>query len=76
MDKLPGTSSGKNDKSCRIFHKKSNKIEFTFFWIFANFLRILQDSANHMHYLSYNFAVRPLNFLQFHNCALCLHKTP
>jgi hypothetical protein len=29
-----------------------------------------------MHYLSYNFAVRPLNFLQFHNRALCYTKLP
>jgi hypothetical protein len=33
-------------KSCRIFHKESNKIEFKFFRVFYNFLRILQDLAN------------------------------
>jgi hypothetical protein len=29
-----------------------------------------------MYYLSYNFAVRPLNFLQFHNRALLLWISP
>jgi hypothetical protein len=31
MQKLTGTSSGKNNKSCGIFHHESNKISFDFF---------------------------------------------
>jgi hypothetical protein len=31
MQKLTGISSGKNNKSCRIIHKGSNKIEFAIF---------------------------------------------
>jgi hypothetical protein len=45
VQKLFGTSSGKNNKSCRIFHKESNKIGFAFFSFFYNFLRNLQESA-------------------------------
>jgi hypothetical protein len=46
MQKLTGTSSGKNNKSCGIFHHESNKIGFSFFWFFCDFLRNLQESAN------------------------------
>jgi hypothetical protein len=60
MHKLSGTRSSKNNKSCRILHNESNKIEFAFFWFFYDFLQILQDSANHNHYWSYNFSLRPL----------------
>jgi hypothetical protein len=45
MQNLSRTSSGKNNKSFRIFHNKSNKIEFAFLWIFYDLLCILQDSA-------------------------------
>jgi hypothetical protein len=31
MQKLTGISSGKNNKSCGIFHLESNKISFAFF---------------------------------------------
>jgi hypothetical protein len=31
MQKLSGTTSGKTNESCRIFHHESNKIEFAFF---------------------------------------------
>jgi hypothetical protein len=37
MQKLSGNSSGKNNKSFRIFHIESNKIRFTFFLIFVRF---------------------------------------
>jgi hypothetical protein len=76
MQKLSGTSSGKNNKSGMIFHNESNKIRIAFFRFVYNFLRILQDSANLKYYLSYHFAVRPLNLLQFHNCALLLRISP
>jgi hypothetical protein len=45
MQKLTGISSGKNNKSCRIFHIESNKIGFEFFRFFYNFLRNLQETA-------------------------------
>jgi hypothetical protein len=45
MQKLTGISSGKNNKSCRIFHNESKKIGFEFFWIFFDFLRNLQETA-------------------------------
>jgi hypothetical protein len=60
MQKLSGTSSGKNNKSCRIFHIESNKIGFSFFWFFYVFLRILQDSAKQQQYWRFTFATRPL----------------
>jgi hypothetical protein len=31
MQKLSGNSSGKNNKSCRIFHSEANKIGFALF---------------------------------------------
>jgi hypothetical protein len=65
MQKLSGTSSGKNNKSCRIIHKESNKIEFAFFCFFYDFLRILQVSANHKYYSSYNLSLNPLDFFRF-----------
>jgi hypothetical protein len=48
------------NKSCSIFHNESNKIYFAFFWIFYNFLYILQISANWIYYWRCNFATRPL----------------
>jgi hypothetical protein len=45
MQKVSGNSWGKNNKSCRIFHNESKKIGFAFFWLFYDFLEILQDSA-------------------------------
>jgi hypothetical protein len=58
MQKLSRTSLGKNNKSCWIFHSESSKIESAFFWFFYDFIRILQDSANHNHYWSYSFSRR------------------
>jgi hypothetical protein len=48
------------NKSCSIFHNKSNKIEFAFVWIFYDFLRILQVLENWIYYWSCSFAPRPL----------------
>jgi hypothetical protein len=45
MQKLTGISSGQNNESCGIFHHESNKIGFTFFWFFCDFLRNLQETA-------------------------------
>jgi hypothetical protein len=47
MQKLSGTSLGKNNKSCRSFYKEANKIGFAVFWIFYDFLRNLQVSTIH-----------------------------
>jgi hypothetical protein len=65
MQKLTGTSSGKNNKSCGIFHNKSNKIEFAFFWFFYDFLRILQESAKWLYYLRFTFAAGSLKSFRF-----------
>jgi hypothetical protein len=46
LPKVLRNSSGKNNKSCRFFYKKSNKIGFAFLCFFYDFLRILQDSEN------------------------------
>jgi hypothetical protein len=45
MQKLSGISSGKNNKSCRIFHNEYNKIGFAFFRFFYDFLCNLQKSG-------------------------------
>jgi hypothetical protein len=76
MQKLSGTSSGKNNKSCRIFYNESNNNWVCIFLIFYDFLWILQDSAKHKHYWSYNFAISPLGFLSVHNCTLILRLSP
>jgi hypothetical protein len=59
MQKLSGTSSCKNNKSCGIFHNESNKISFDFFLFFYDFLHNLQESGKSLYYLSYQFAGRP-----------------
>jgi hypothetical protein len=59
MQQLTGTSSGKNNKSCRIFHHKSNKIGFAFFRFVYNFLHNLQETAKALYYWSYHFAGKP-----------------
>jgi hypothetical protein len=46
MPKILGNSSGKNNKSCRIFHNEFNKIGFALFWFFFDFIRIFKVSAN------------------------------
>jgi hypothetical protein len=51
MLKWSVTSSGKNHKSCRIFHNESNKTGFSFLWIVYDFLRNLHESAKHKYYL-------------------------
>jgi hypothetical protein len=69
MQKLSGTSSGKNNKSCGIFHNEVNKIDFAFLWCFYNLLRHLQESAKALYYWSFSFADRPLKWfrsLQIH----------
>jgi hypothetical protein len=60
MPKLLGNSSGKNNKSCRIFHSESTKIGFAFLGFFYDFLRNLQIAAKHIYYLRLDFTGRPL----------------
>jgi hypothetical protein len=76
MQKLSGTSSVKNNKSCMIFYKESNKIGIAFFRFFYNFLQILQDSAKQQHYWRSTFALGSMESFQIHNHTLSLHKTP
>jgi hypothetical protein len=60
MQKLSGTSSGKNNKSCGIFHRESNIIEFAFFRFFYDFIWILHESAKWLYYLRCGFAAGSL----------------
>jgi hypothetical protein len=59
MQKLAGISSGKNNKSCEIFHKEPKKIGFAFFYFSMIFYAIYKKQPKHLYYLSYPFAVRP-----------------
>jgi hypothetical protein len=68
MQKLKGTSSGQNNKSCRIIHHESNKISLAFFRFFCDFLRNLKDSANLFNYWSYLFAIKTLERLLSLQC--------
>jgi hypothetical protein len=70
MQHLSGTSSGKNNKSCGIFHHESKKIEFAFFCFLYSFLRILQDSAKQQYYLRFTFA--PGSLERFGILQICL----
>jgi hypothetical protein len=63
MHKLSGKTLDKLHQSCRIFHNEYKKIGFVFFWIFYNFLRILQDSAKRIYYLRSGFSIRSLEVL-------------
>jgi hypothetical protein len=65
MQKLSGNSSSKNNKCCSVFHHESYKIGFAFFWIFYDFLWILQESTKWLYYLRCGFADRPLEKLWF-----------
>jgi hypothetical protein len=76
MQKLSGISSGKNNKSCRIFHSESNKVGCAFFLFCYYFIWILQESAKWLYYLRCGFAVNHLDFLQIHNRALLLRISP
>jgi hypothetical protein len=58
MQNLKGISSGYNNKSCSINYHGYNKIGFTFFQIFCDFLHNLQESAFHFNYWRCTFAER------------------
>jgi hypothetical protein len=68
MLKLSGTSSGKNNKSCMIFHNESNKFGFAIFWSFYVFLRIFKDAAIHHYYWRWRFALGSLERKQTLQC--------
>jgi hypothetical protein len=76
MHKLTGISSVQNNKSCRITYNGSNKIGFTFFWLFCDFLRNLQESAHPKYYLGCHIADRPLRLLDSYAEALILQLAP
>jgi hypothetical protein len=59
MQKLKGTSSGKNNKSCRNINSGSKKIGFAFFWFFYDFLRNLQETAKALLLFEFPIAGRP-----------------
>jgi hypothetical protein len=59
MQKLSGISSGKNNKSCGIFHNESKKFGFAFFRFFCNFLCNLQEIAKALLLLELPIAGRP-----------------
>jgi hypothetical protein len=76
MQKLSGTSSGKNNKSCRIFHLQSNKIGFAFFQFYYDFIWILQDSTKQQYYLRITFAAGSWKVLDSYKYAPGSRKTP
>jgi hypothetical protein len=51
VPKILGTSSGKNNKSCRIFHAESNKIWLAFFWFFTILYEFSKFQQLLKHYL-------------------------
>jgi hypothetical protein len=76
MQKLSGTSSGKNNKSCGIFYRESNKIGFSFIWSFYDFLRNLQESAKWLYYLRIIFAAGSLESFGILQICPGSRKTP
>jgi hypothetical protein len=76
MQKLLGNSSGKNNRSCGIFHHEPKKFCFAFLWFFYDFLRNLQESAKCTLLFENHFAVSPLRFLDSYADALSLQLPP
>jgi hypothetical protein len=76
MQKLTGTSSGKNNKSCGIFHNESKKIGLLFVWFFYDFLRILKYPAKALILFKNHIARRSLETLDSYKCTLALRKSP
>jgi hypothetical protein len=64
------------NKSCSTLHHEFKKIEFAFFWIFYDFLQILQESAKSFHYWRCTFAPGPLELFKVSQMYPRLHKTP
>jgi hypothetical protein len=76
MLKVPRIRPSENNKSCSILYNESNKIGLAIFWIFYDFLHILQVSANLQHYRRCTFVPGPYNFSKSHTDTPRLHKTP
>jgi hypothetical protein len=76
MLKLTGISSGQNNKSCGIFHPESNKIGFTFFRFFCDFLRNLQETAKTQVLFKNHFARRSLETLDSYEYTLAFAARP
>jgi hypothetical protein len=57
------------NKSCSARHHESNKIGFAFFWIFYDFLEILQVSANSVYYWRIILRLGPWKELDSHRYA-------
>jgi hypothetical protein len=53
-------------KSCRVLHKETNKIGFTFSWFFCEFLRILQDLGQGQTMVRIYFQKGPWKLLNLH----------
>jgi hypothetical protein len=60
MQKLSGTSSVKNNKSCGIFHHQSNKIGFAFLDVSTIFYAIYKNQQKHFYYFRFAFAAGTL----------------
>jgi hypothetical protein len=76
MQKLQLKSIYKLFKRCRFCHQEYNKIGFTIFGFFCDFICIVQDTAK-THKRDRNFLrVGPRKDLKVHRNTLGLHKTP
>jgi hypothetical protein len=63
-------------RSCRVFRKEANKIEFAFFDCSTIFYGLSKVQQLCTHYLRNYFACRPLELSFSHTSAPGLHKTP
>jgi hypothetical protein len=59
MQKLSETSSGKNNKSYKVFHHESNKIGFAFSYFSTIFYTIYKKQPKHFYYWSYQLQGGP-----------------
>jgi hypothetical protein len=76
MQKLSGTGSGKNNKSCGIFHHEPNKIEFAFFWFSTILYGFYKNQQNDFTIWDAVLQRGPWNFLIHHRYASGSRKTP
>jgi hypothetical protein len=75
MSNISGNSLYKFNKSCSVLHQESNKIGFSFFQFFYDFLEILQKSGN-CTIEDVLFHRGPYKELRHYNHALSLRKNP
>jgi hypothetical protein len=76
MQKLSLTSSGKNNKSCSIFHNEPNKIWFAFFEFYTIFYEIYKILQNNNTIWDSLLHRGPWNFSAIHTDALGSHLGP